>query len=134
MIPEFLLASEKEYPEAWPDWRPKMPWRFGPCLCAPPLSTVWHCEHFVLKILAPFALIVPRKTTVRRSDGDGVAVCSYNYGALAAKKTSRSSMGLSDVRRYCCGVALRYAAYRSAVITYETYQCLTPSKLAERAI
>ena len=36
-----------------PDWRPKMPLRLGPCLCAPPASTVWHCEHLVLKILAP---------------------------------------------------------------------------------
>ena len=22
-------------------------------MCAPPASTVWHCEHLVLKILAP---------------------------------------------------------------------------------
>ena len=29
--------------------------RFGPCLCAPPLSMVWHCEHLVLKIFAPLA-------------------------------------------------------------------------------
>ena len=54
-----------------------------------------------------------------RSDGDGVVVCSYNR--RVAQKTSRSSMGLSDVSSYCCGVALRYASYRSAAITYETY-------------
>ena len=69
----------------------------------------------------------------RRLRYGGVDVCSQ-LQRVAAKKTSRSCMGLSDVRRYCCGVGLRYAAYRSAAITYETYQCLTPSKLAERAI
>ena len=41
--------------------------------------------------------------------------------AFAAKKTSRSCMGLSDVRKYCYGVALRYAAYRSAAIKYDTH-------------
>ena len=48
-----------------PDWRPKRPLRLGPCLCAPPASMVWHCEHLVLKILAPFALaMLDRELTV----------------------------------------------------------------------
>jgi hypothetical protein len=89
MMPEFLLASEKEYPEAWPDCLPKMPWRFGPCLCAPPDSTVWHCEHFVLNIFAPFALIVPTENGGdARRRGGGVAVCRYCCVALASKKAA----------------------------------------------
>ena len=55
MTPDSLLAVEYEYPAAWPDCLPKRPWRFGPCLCPAPASTVWHCEHLVLKILAPSA-------------------------------------------------------------------------------
>ena len=30
---------------AVPAARPKTPWRFGPCLCAPPASIVWHWLH-----------------------------------------------------------------------------------------
>ena len=56
----------------------------------------------------------------RRRRGGGVDVCSL-LRAFAAKKTSRSCMGLSDVSSYCCGVALRYAAYRSAAIKYDTH-------------
>ena len=69
----------------------------------------------------------------RRRRYGGVDVCSQ-LQRVAAKKTSRSCMGLSDVSSYCCGVALRYAAYRSAAITYETYLRSTPSSDAERAI
>ena len=41
-------------------------------------------------------------------------------------------MGLSDVSSYCCGVALRYAAYRSAAIKYETHLRPATSVYAER--
>jgi hypothetical protein len=51
-MPEFLLASVYWKPAAWPDWRPIRPCRLGPCLCAPPASTVWHWLHLVLKICA----------------------------------------------------------------------------------
>jgi len=44
----------------------------------------------------------------RRRRGGGVEVCSL-LRAFAAKKTSRSCMGLSDASSYCCGVAVRYA-------------------------
>ena len=43
-------------------------------------------------------------------------------------------MGLSDVRSYCCGVALRYAAYRSAAIKYVTHLRSTPNSEEERSI
>ena len=117
---------------AWPDCRPKMPWRFGPCLCAPPDSTVWHCEHFVLNIFAPFALIVPTENGGdARRRGGGVDACAL-LRAFAAKKTSRSCMGLSDVRGYCCGVALRVAYSHSAAIKYETHLRPATSVYAER--
>merc|ERR1719163_2278679 len=48
-MPELLLAAEKEKPAVVPAVRP-----IRPCLWGPPCSTVWHCEHLVLKILAPF--------------------------------------------------------------------------------
>merc|ERR1719464_2116967 len=55
----FFLALLYEYPSALPDVFPMNPYRLGPCLCAPPASTVWHCEHFVLKTLAPFFSFPP---------------------------------------------------------------------------
>jgi len=33
-----------------PLWRPRRPFRLGPCLCEAPASTVWHWLHLVLKI------------------------------------------------------------------------------------
>ena len=53
-MPELLLAAEKEKPAVEPAVRPIRPCRLGPCLWGPPCSTVWHCEHLVLKIFAPF--------------------------------------------------------------------------------
>ena len=38
-------APLKPKPGAVPAARPKTPWRFGPCLCAPPASIVWHWLH-----------------------------------------------------------------------------------------
>ena len=32
--------------------------RFGPCFELPPALSVWHAEHLVLKIFAPFSDIV----------------------------------------------------------------------------
>ena len=38
-------APLKAKPDAVPAARPKTPCRFGPCLCAPPASIVWHWLH-----------------------------------------------------------------------------------------
>merc|ERR1712062_855373 len=54
VIPFFTLAAEYAKPAACPAFRPIIPQRLGPALCLPPLSTVWHCAHFCLNILAPF--------------------------------------------------------------------------------
>jgi len=35
-VPASLLALVYEKPSAWPDWRPKRPFKLGPCLWAPP--------------------------------------------------------------------------------------------------
>lgn len=40
--PLLTLAAVYEKPSAWPDLRPKRPWRLGPTLLAPPASRVWH--------------------------------------------------------------------------------------------
>lgn len=52
-LPLFLFASVYEYPCACPVFRPKSPQRFGPVLCFPPFSTVWHWAHFWMKIFLP---------------------------------------------------------------------------------
>ena len=52
--PAFFNAPLYPYPSWLPDACPIIPFRFGPCPCEPPASTVWHCEHFVLNIFAPF--------------------------------------------------------------------------------
>ena len=38
-------APLKPKPGAVPAARPKTPCKFGPCLCAPPASIVWHWLH-----------------------------------------------------------------------------------------
>lgn len=56
-MPDDLLAAVYEKPGVVPAARPRRPCRLGPCLCGPPASTVWHCAHFFLKILAPWGVV-----------------------------------------------------------------------------
>jgi len=56
VMPLAIFAAVYENPGAWPVVLPMRPWRFGPTLCFPPASTVWHWAHFCTKIFFPASI------------------------------------------------------------------------------
>merc|ERR1719316_925442 len=90
-MPELLLASEYAKPSTLPAVRPKMPYRFGPCLALPPLLMVWHCAHFDLNSFAPF-LASPAGTSTWGSAMTIAAEAGKSVRADGASRRDQSAL------------------------------------------
>ena len=89
-------APLKPKPGAVPAARPKTPWRFGPCLCAPPASIVWHWLH--LRLCSEFMHAWSRRHRRAYWSLDRCAALLSQRAQKVSGCGAAAALGLEDLR------------------------------------